>query len=108
MQQLEAAATAEDAVCAFIEKLSLDIIEFKSELDRRLAQASERGVLIEVCQKILRFLKMKLMQCGAVFQTHHDLLDQTGRTSYLFQLTDVQDDIAQCVETIDLLVEVSQ
>lgn len=109
MQQLEAVATAEEAVCAYIDRITNDVTNFKNSLYEALADAGELGVeaLQDCCRNALTVLQLKLIQCEAVTMTHHDLLDNAGRTSYLHQVTATQDDISQCLETIGLLLEIS-
>ena len=108
MQQLEAVATAEEAVCGFIDQLGQDIAEFVDQLDYRLATASRQNALPEATLKLCYYLKFKLAQCESVCATHHDLLEEKGLGRHLFKLTEVQDNIHLCLQTMELLIEVCQ
>lgn len=106
MQQLEAVATAEEAVCAYVDRLSSDVTDFRNTLMEALADADERShnELQQCCYQACRILRVKLIQCEAVTITHHDLLDNAGRTSYLHQVTAIQDEISQCLEIMRLFL----
>lgn len=110
MQQAIAVGTAEDAVCAYVDRLSEDVTSFKATLNRTLAVVGEEGHpdFQQCCLQALQTLRIKLIQCEAVTITHHDLLDNAGRTSYLHQVTAIQDEINQCLEAIRLSLEIKQ
>jgi len=106
--QAIAVGTAEEAVCAYVERLSADVTDFKDTLMKALVEADGQSHddLQQCCFEACQVLRVKLIQCEAVTITHHDLLDNAGRTSYLHQVTAVQDTINQCLETMRLFLGV--
>ena len=91
----------EDAVCAYIESLEDHIEQFTqaieiNELTRFPASGWGPAKL-----HLTRYLAIRLSQLSAVMETHHDLLDETGRTSWLLRVTAAQDRISHCLDLIE-------
>ena len=91
----------EDAVCAFIDSLEDHIEQFTqaiqiNELSRFPACSWGLAKLT-----LTDHLRKRLAQLGAVLEVHHDLLDNCGRTTYLFKITACQDKISECLDILE-------
>ena len=104
MPQLQEAASRTDAVCAYIDQIVQDVESLKASLEGRLARAKRRGVLAECCDTYTRVLSMRLCQCAAICEVHHDAMDAAGRSSSLFRLASCQDLIENMLDCIELLM----
>ena len=91
----------EDAVCAYIESLEDHVEQFTQAIQiNELTRFPACGWGLAKLH-LTKYLMIRLSQLSAVMETHHDLLDEAGRTSWLLRITATQDRISHCLDLIE-------
>ena len=100
MPSVMADSSTVESVCESIDATCNEIQSLTGGLKKICADAV-RADDLDAIVSLLWELTQKLQKCSAIFEVHHDLLDNAGKTSKLFQLTDSQDLIEEMLDVIE-------
>ena len=94
----------QDAVCRLID----ECWDVNQKLVSKLEEHCESGRSTKDHAAFFALLSLycrtQIEKLSAIMQVHHDVLDNTGNTSYLIKATETQDEYHVCLDIIDVLV----
>lgn len=94
----------QDAVCKLIDETWTDIQSLQSKLESHFEKGRSTKDHAEFFSLLSLYCRMQIEKLSAVIMVHHDVLDDTGNTSYLIKATEAQDEYHVCLDIIDVLV----
>ena len=97
-------ATRADAVSEHVEGISHWISDLEARIPQIIAQATRHKRVQQEVSSICAHMTIRLMQLEAVMAVHHDYLDRVGKTSLLFRITEVQDEINSVLDCLEIYI----
>lgn len=92
----------QDAICAYINNIDGSIKMLLNKLEEHADNGS--GPLHpETTDSLYYWCKTEIARLSAIIEVHHDVLDDTGKTSYLIKATEMMDEIWVCYDILDLI-----